>query len=164
MIFKTYNPFPSAKNLIDGKEIGNTKMKCRICGAKLEQRWLYCPYCGSRRPSFQDLSDTQGSPGRGFTMEISKKDIPRVSIKSVKTPRSPTILEPRVVMKEDGRAVEVHLPHVKAQGDITIRKFSTSIEVKARAGAKIYFTVIPLKYRNLIKQEFNNGLLTLRFM
>jgi hypothetical protein len=159
-------------------------MKCRICDAKLEQKWLFCPYCGSRKTSspnkgfekvfqvlekgFRDLLGTDLPLGKGFMVEISEdKDTPKVSVrklnKGIKTSRGSVVLEPQVIMKEGGRVMQVHLPNVKAQRDISIKKFHSSVEVKARAGNKVYFAIIPLKYRNMVKQEFSNGLLTLRF-
>lgn len=172
-------------------------MNCRTCNAKLEQNWIFCPYCGSKKittvnkgfeevlqvlkKSFRDLLGTNfpaESPfGKGFMVEISEeKGTPKVSIKEFSKAKEArkketgrpiskgtAVLEPHVLMKEGGRVMQVHLPLIKAQKDISIKKFENSIEVKAQAGGKVYFAIIPLKYPNLVKHEFSNGLLTLRF-
>ncbi len=147
-------------------------MKCRLCGANLQRNWAYCPHCGTKKSS---------GGNRGFekvlhVLEKGFRDL-RSKGENDRAPISPggfrgtrkhqlqgdRVLEPQVLTKEDGKVMQIHLPLIKTQKDISIKKFHSSVEVKAKTGDRTYFAVIPLKYPNLVRQEFNNGLLTLRF-
>ncbi len=147
-------------------------MKCRLCGAKLQRDWLYCPHCGTRKSSglnrsFERVLQVLEKSFRDFRSKDDDdsetpqpKKFRRIKKEQLK---GEVILEPHVLTKEDGRVMQIHLPLIKTQKDISIKKFQSSVEVKAKAGDRIYFAVIPLKYHNLVRQEFNDGLLTLRF-
>jgi hypothetical protein len=144
-------------------------MKCRLCGADLQRDWVYCPHCGTKKSSSnRGFEKVLQVLEKGFRDLRSKTDnhktTPRGRFRRVrKEPLRDVVLEPHVLTKEDGRVMEIHLPLIKTQKDISIKKFQSSVEVKAKTGDRIYFAVIPLKYHNLVRQEFNNGLLTLRF-
>ncbi len=118
--------------------------------------------------------------GKGFMVEISEdQGSPRVSIKEFdkvqeekragqipgrRVPGALKVLEPHILVKEGGKLLQVHLPLVKSEEDVSLKKFETSIEVKAKAGDKAYFTIIPrTKLQKLVKHEFRNGVLTIRF-
>jgi HSP20 family molecular chaperone IbpA len=185
---------PVGKNLIDLKKKKRSKMNCRTCDSKLQEAWTYCPYCGTKRAStvnrgfervFQVMEksfrDIFGSNfpadfpfGKGFMVEISEdQGSPKVSVKEFDKmeerkgkpiPRHSKVLEPHILVKEGGRLLQVQLPLVKSKEDIAIKKFENSFEVKAKAGDKVYFTIIPhSKFPKLVKHEFRNGVLTLKF-
>jgi len=170
------------------------KMNCQICNLKLQEAWAYCPYCGTKIASavnreFEDVfqvlekrfMDIFGSNfpadfpfGKGFMVEISEaQGSPKVSIREFDKggeetgrpiPRGSKVLEPHILVKEGGRLLKIHLPLVKSEEDVSIKKFKTSLEIKAKAGDKVYFTVIPRsKFPKLVKHEFRNGVLTLKF-
>jgi hypothetical protein len=170
------------------------KMNCRICNLKLQEAWTYCPYCGIKRAStvnrgFEDVfqvlekrfRDIFGSNfpadfpfGKGFMVEIREdQGSPKVSIKEfdkleeekeVHVPKESKVLEPHILIKEKGRLLQVQLPLVKSEEDVSIKKFEHSLEVKAKAGDKVYFTIIPRsKFPKLVKHKFRNGVLTLKF-
>jgi HSP20 family molecular chaperone IbpA len=70
--------------------------------------------------------------------------------------------EPRTELKKIARGVriEVELPGVRNERDIEIRKLEQSIEIKAWAGDKAYFKLIPIpKELSVLKKEFKDGLL-----
>lgn len=168
-------------------------MNCRICNSALQETWTYCPYCGSKKALavnegfeevFQVLEkrfrDIFGSNfpsdfpyGKGFMVEISTdQGSPKVSVKELETEKkarrplisSSKVLEPHILVKAGGKVLQVHLPLVKSQEDVSIKRFEDSLEVKAKAGDTVYFTIIPQdKTQKLIKHEFRNGVLTLKF-
>jgi hypothetical protein len=148
-------------------------MKCRLCGAKLQRDWLYCPHCGTRKSSglnrnFEKVLQVLENSFKDFRSKDGKEDkslpsAPRFRGVKKELLEDDVVLEPHVLTKENGKVMQIHLPLIKTQKDISIKKFQSSVEVKAKAGDRIYFAVIPLKYRNLVRQDFSNGLLTLRF-
>jgi len=56
--------------------------------------------------------------------------------------------------------LKIHLPEVEEK-DIDIRKLSKSVEIRAKAKDKLYFTIIPNP--NLTYKKFENGILILKF-
>jgi len=167
-------------------------MKCKGCGAELEDGWAFCPHCGSKNaPSrlrqlddalnvFEQsvkniFSDVRNFPfGKGFIVEISQeKGEPKVSIKDFNdisevlrarrvTPRDPAVVEPEVSVERNGRLIRVKLPGVERQEEVVVKKLESSIEVHARAGDKKYFAVIPVKYRRIASKEFSKDVLEIR--
>lgn len=173
-------------------------MKCRICNAELQDRWNFCPHCGSKKTfalegDFEEILDmlekslrnifggnllTEFPFGKGFMVEISQeKGRPSVSVREFEgdflegeelkyekpIPQNSEVVEPKVSAKEGGRTVEVLLPDVKSEGDISIKKFENSIEIRAFSEKKVYFAIIPVKFPHLTKQKFENNVLTLNF-
>jgi len=171
-------------------------MKCRICNAELQDRWSFCPYCGSNkiglRGGFEEVLDTLEESlrnifggnlptdfpfGKGFMIEISQeKGRPKVSVKDLEgdflkkeekyerpIPKNSEVVEPKVSAKEGGRTVEVLLPNVKSEDDISIKKFENSIEIRAFSDKKVYFAIIPIRFPYLANKKFENSVLTLNF-
>lgn len=113
--------------------------------------------------------------GKGFMVELSQEGgEPRVSIKELgerqpeakaerQIPKGAEVVEPKISVKDGGRLVEVLLPGVNSEENISVRQLENSVEVRAFTDRKIYFTIIPLRFRHLEEQSFENGLLTLRF-
>lgn len=167
-------------------------MKCRICNVELLDKWVFCPYCGFKKTagfeleevldivekSFRNLfgSNLTDFPfGKGFMVEIfQEKGRPRVSVREFEgegeksrherpIPKNSEVIEPKVYVKESGRTVEVFLPNVKSEKDISIKKFQNSLELRAFSDKKVYFTIIPIRSPYLTKQKFENNVLTLNF-
>ncbi len=60
--------------------------------------------------------------------------------------------------------IEVELPNVKSKKDIKMNTFEESLEIRAYAGNKMYFKVLPLpKNSELIKKTFKNKKLKIIF-
>ena len=82
-------------------------------------------------------------------------------LKELRPKRIPKVTEEANVKTEekDGKIiVTVDLPDVKRKEDIEIKKLEQSIEVKAFAGDKAYFSLIPIPpNRHIAKAEFKNG-------
>jgi HSP20 family molecular chaperone IbpA len=56
--------------------------------------------------------------------------------------------------------ISIKLPDVKSEDDVELKRLEQSIEVKAFAGDKAYFTLLPLPSSAAIaKKEFKNGVL-----
>ncbi|MFH1773406.1 MAG: hypothetical protein ABH874_00360 [Methanobacteriota archaeon] len=171
-------------------------MKCRICNAELQDRWGFCPYCGSNKVGLRGDSEevldaleeslrnifggnllTDFPFGKGFMVEISQeRGRPKVSVRELEgnflkeeekyerpIPKNSEVVEPKVSMREGGKTVEVFLPNVKSEGDISIKKFENSIEIRAFSDKKVYFAIIPIRFPYLTKQKFENNMLILNF-
>ena len=70
--------------------------------------------------------------------------------------------EPETKIEEHGNeeTITIKLPDVKNPDDIEIRKLEQSIEIKAFAGDKAYFKLIPIKPNSQISdRSFKNGIL-----
>ena len=69
--------------------------------------------------------------------------------------------EPEAEIKSSGnkQIISIKLPDVKEE-DIEIKKLEQSMEIKAFAGDKAYFKLIPLPSNaTIVKKEFKNGVL-----
>jgi HSP20 family molecular chaperone IbpA len=56
--------------------------------------------------------------------------------------------------------ISVKLPDVESEDDIEIKRLEQSMEIKAFAGDKAYFTLVPLPANAaIVKKEFKNGVL-----
>jgi HSP20 family molecular chaperone IbpA len=122
------------------------------------------------------FSDVANFPfGKGFIVEISRGEgEPKVSIKDFDdisevfksrnrvNPRDPEVVEPEVTIERNGRLIKVSLPGVENNDDIVVRKLENSIEVRAKAGKKKYFTVIPVKYKKIAAKMFSQNMLEIK--
>ncbi len=70
--------------------------------------------------------------------------------------------EARIEKKNNVQIINLNLPDVKSVDDIEIRKFSQSIEVRAFAGDKGYFKLIPIPSNSTINNEFKDGVLKIQ--
>lgn len=69
--------------------------------------------------------------------------------------------ETKVERIANKQVITLNLPDVKSLDDIEIKKLHQSIEVKAFAGDKAYFKLIPIPSHALVNREFKNGVLRL---
>lgn len=71
--------------------------------------------------------------------------------------------EPATEIKESGtkQTISIRLPGVRSAEDIDIRRLEQSIEVRAVAGDKAYFKLVPIKGRSVENKGFRDGVLTL---
>lgn len=75
--------------------------------------------------------------------------------------------EPETKIEKRGReeTITIKLPDVKKLDDIEIRKLGQSIEIKAFAGDKAYFKLIPIRPNAQISdRSFKNGILKIQVM
>ncbi|MEM5798204.1 MAG: zinc ribbon domain-containing protein [Candidatus Aenigmatarchaeota archaeon] len=127
-------------------------------------------------------------PTKGFSIRIvtSSNKPPNVSVKTWGMPKESikqvkeeieqkipisvaaveTTEEPKAEIKRlDSKiVVELDLPNVKSESDISIQELEQSVEIRAIAGKKAYFKIItkPEQFR-LVKKRFSNGKLYLEF-
>jgi len=91
-----------------------------------------------------------------------KPELKEVSTEVIKRPRISE--EPEAeVEKEDGiRKIRIKLPDVKNERDIDVKRLEQSVEVRAYAGDKVYFKLIPINpNESILRKEFKDGVLTL---
>lgn len=167
------------------------KKKCQACGEKVRDDWQYCPYCGEplkklRETFFEDIEKEFKKldasfpkvfmkPLKGITITISsgrpieiktRKIEPKKVEPKIKKPlRIPKVTEePETKIERFGnkQIIQVKLPEVKSQDDIEIDVLEQSIEIRAFAGDKEYFKVIPIPSdAEISKKEFKNNVLKL---
>ena len=91
----------------------------------------------------------------GISEEVEEE--PRRERKIPKITEEPETDIKRTVSNE---TITIKLPDVKNEDDIEIRKLEQSLEVKAFAGDKAYFKLIPIK-RNfqILEKDFKDGIL-----
>jgi HSP20 family molecular chaperone IbpA len=88
---------------------------------------------------------------------------PDISKPRVKIPAQKMVVEPDTKVESfgDRKVILIKLPGVK-EGDIEIKELEQSMEIKAFAGDKAYFKVIPLKDNaSIMNEEFKDGVLRL---
>ena len=140
--------------------------RCKICGYKISNKWNYCPNCGSslkgkfsNRPIFnffgfmEDFLDLFSK-----TNEYDENDnFNKLTYRKYSKAVEPKTKERRIGKKQ---VIEIFLPDVKSENDINITKFEQSYEVRAYAGNKMYFKIIPSQEGSrIIKSYFNKGIL-----
>lgn len=71
--------------------------------------------------------------------------------------------EPKAEIKVAGanQIISIKLPGVKSENDVEVKKLEQSIEVKAFAGDKAYFKLIPIPSDAIVNKKFKSSLLTL---
>jgi len=153
-------------------------MKCKRCGRELKKEWNYCPYCGEKKTLFKFSFNLFGKDVEEEIKEIFDELFPNIRITfKTREPQKQIQIKKHVPIREVEKVVEpktnikrflgkleisIELPDVSSVNDIIIRKFSESIEIRAYAGKKMYFKVIPLEEEyNLFKKIFKNGILKL---
>jgi HSP20 family molecular chaperone IbpA len=84
---------------------------------------------------------------------------PSEAIKPVKTPKVTEEAETEVKTIGNKQIVTVKLPGVKKEEDVEVKRLEQSIEVKAFAGDKAYFTLIPVPPAASVNKKFKAGIL-----
>ncbi len=105
-------------------------------------------------------SEFRGSASKNYEEHKRTK-----SVASVRKPPKLTV-EPETQIKKNGpmRVVILKLDDVKKKEDVEVRKLENSIEIRAYAGDKLYFTLIPLlPAEEFTSEKFENGNLILEF-
>ncbi len=151
--------------------------KCKNCGKKIESGWNYCPFCGYLlKDFFEEVEREIGKIfripfSRGITITIqsgpsklTKSQRIATKPKLAKMAKVKIVEEPQTEIKKlNGREIiEIKLPDVKDESDIEINVFEQSIEIKAYAGKKGYFKLIPISPNSeIVAKEFKNNILKL---
>ena len=213
-------------------------MRCTNCRANVDEKWSFCPKCGTRLRRRRSIFDI--FPGnifsrmqreikgmekmqrslerqfetlditpffrapvkrKGFTVKIIARggEKPKVSVRTfgdvnqeevrkevseqlcipaghvpreVKKPPEKPIPVPKVteepkteVKRADSKVVvDMEIPGVKSESDISINELEESVEVKAMTGNKAFFKILtkPAKSR-ITRKTFKNGKLHLEF-
>ena len=109
--------------------------------------------------------------GRPTQMRVSHAPIPKKRVvQQQKMEQQPqkiikSVEEPEMKMQTmpNYLSAEIKLPSVKSIQDISIKKIGESIEVRAYAGEKMYFKLIPLAQgSDISEKKFVNSVLTLK--
>lgn len=169
---------------ICGNELADRWNYCPFCGAhkNFELEKSFEEVLNLFEKSFRDLLgvDFSGAPGKGFIVEVSQeRGVPKVNIRELveereiedeanantgaNALRNIDAVEPKVEVRGGGKTVEVYLPGVDSENEVHLKKFENSVEVRAAAGEKTYFAIIPNVRSRFMKHKFEKGLLTLSF-
>ena len=85
--------------------------------------------------------------------------------REVRIPKTTEEPETRIEARGNEETITIKLPDVKDLSDIEIRKLGQSIEIKAFAGDKAYFKLIPIRANAQISdRSFENGILRIQVM
>lgn len=82
-------------------------------------------------------------------------------VRIAKTTEEP---EAKVSRTDNKEVIKLNLPDVKSLEDIEIRQLNQSIEIKAFAGDKTYFKLIPVPSNATVNNEFKDGVLKIEVM
>ncbi len=169
-----------------GTELEEAWSFCPICGAKKGHEFgrgiedLMELFERSVKGIFSGGFPENFPFGRGFMVEITQEGgNPKVSVKEFgetkeekkdepaaitgkKIPEGSEVIEPRVTVRGDERIIEVHLPEVRSESDIHLKKFHDSLEIRAYGDNKVYFAILPNVKAPNLEQKFANGVLTIR--
>ena len=82
------------------------------------------------------------TPKRKIERKISERAEPKTSIKTM----------------PNKTIIDVYLPDITSQQDIILNKFEESLEIRAYAGERLYFKVVPVKRDSkIIKKSLKNN-------
>jgi len=85
--------------------------------------------------------------------------------REIRIPKITEEPETKIEKRGNEETITIKLPDVKNLNDIEIRKLGQSIEIKAFAGDKAYFKLIPVKSNAQISdRSFKNGVLKIEVM
>ena len=90
--------------------------------------------------------------------EVGVRTIEKIKEKPVRIPKITEEPETKIEKIGNRQIVSIKLPNVKME-DIEIRRLEQSIEVKAFAGDKAYFKLIPIPSNASINRTFENDML-----
>ncbi|MBU5689625.1 MAG: zinc ribbon domain-containing protein [Candidatus Aenigmatarchaeota archaeon] len=162
-------------------------MNCENCNEKLKENWNFCPNCGLMIGSY-DMVEFLNRQIRELTKRI-EEDVDMEDIifpKNItitisqrpnenfrhKQPKQKTIKLPENVIEPQTETANVNekyivivkLPGVKSKDDVSVNAYSKSVEVRAIAGDKGYFKLIPIPSNlNFSGKRFENEELKLLF-
>ncbi len=166
-----------------------SKKKCENCGEKVDVKWDYCPHCGEelvkkREKIFDDIDKEfesvdkmmgfkpikgisimiSGGTGMGPKIAVSpdyrkpEMAIQKAKEKPVRIPKITEEPETKIEKIGNKQVIKIKLPGVKME-DIEIKRLEQSIEVKAFAGDKAYFKLIPIPSNASINRSFEENML-----
>lgn len=78
-----------------------------------------------------------------------------------KAPKSTEEPEAEIKNVDGKKMITIKLPGVKSEDNIEVKKLEQSVEVKALAGDKAYFKLIPVPANATINKRFEKGILNL---
>jgi len=170
------------------------KKKCRKCGEKVDDKWSFCPYCGEelKKPKsilenidreFEKVDKMLSfKPIKGISIMISGGEgmEPKIKIKtpsygedetkrekvkerSIRIPKITEEPETKIERIGNRQVIKMKLPGVKME-DIEIKRLEQSIEVKAFAGDKTYFKLIPIPSNAAINRSFESEMLKIEVL
>ncbi len=85
--------------------------------------------------------------------------------REIRIPKTTEEPETRIESRGNEETITIKLPDVKKLDDIEIRKLGQSIEIKAFAGDKAYFKLIPIRPNAQISdRSFKNGVLKIQIV
>ena len=89
----------------------------------------------------------------------------RAGKQRIRIPKTTEEPEARIEKQGNEETITIKLPDVKKLDDIEIRKLGQSIEIKAFAGDKAYFKLIPIRPNSQISdRSFKDGILKIQVM
>lgn len=157
---------------------------CPYCGHMVSSKFddIFSALEGSIRELFGSDFLRDFPFGKGFMVELSQlggepkisfrelgKDIEKEEEREEREgkaiPKNAEVIEPEVKIGEKRNRIDIHLPGVKSEGDINIKEFEDSLELRAFAPRKVYFAIIPIpKHLTLMDKRFENGVLTINLV
>ncbi|MBI2542575.1 MAG: zinc ribbon domain-containing protein [Candidatus Aenigmarchaeota archaeon] len=125
-----------------------------------EPKFILKPSLKSKGISITITSDNMTPP----KIEVmSSGEFKRKSqIEEPKPVRIPKVTEEphtKIERKHDKQIITVDMPDVKSLDDIELKQLHQSIEIKAFAGDKAYFKLIPIPMNATVNNEFKDGVL-----
>ncbi len=79
--------------------------------------------------------------------------------KPVRIPQTTEEPETKIQKTQNKQIITLNLPDVRNLEDIEIKQLDQSIEIKAFAGDKAYFKLIPIPSNAMVNNEFKDGVL-----
>ena len=84
--------------------------------------------------------------------------------KPLRVPKVTEEPETKIQKSQNKQIITLNLPDVKSLEDIEFKQLSQSIEIKAFAGDKAYFKLIPIPTNASVNNEFKDGVLKIEIM
>ncbi len=123
------------------------------------------------------MKDPLKSRGVSITITADNTSPPKIDVqtygnqrhhhhheKPVRIPKTTEEPDAKIQKTQNKQIITLNLPDVKSLEDIEIKQLQQSIEIKAFAGDKAYFKLIPIPSNAMVNNEFKNGVLKIEVM
>lgn len=84
--------------------------------------------------------------------------------KPVRIPKTTEEPDTKIQRIQNKQIITLNLPDVKSLEDIELKQLDQSIEIKAFAGDKAYFKLIPIPLNAMVNNEFKDGVLKIEIV
>ncbi|MBI2546881.1 MAG: hypothetical protein HYW23_00340 [Candidatus Aenigmarchaeota archaeon] len=120
---------------------------------------MFKPFMKDKGISITITADNNAPPRIEVVTSGDQRKHHHHEAKPVRLPKITEEPEMKVEQEQNKDVITLNLPDVKSLNDIDIKQLDQSIEIKAFAGDKAYFKLIPIPSNATVNNQFKDGVL-----